>query len=174
VAKLHNFLNLPGDHTELNLDLAISDLVRHELQHATRGWVRRVNPLSARCTGWHAGPTKTKRRASRRKRPPPSSQLHRAFQRDFEQQTAAVARLSALEGEAAALRERAGGAEAVQAAEVERLRAQDDVVPEIQAELARLTEALACAEREIWERGSDRDDADRAALLKRGPGAAPA
>jgi hypothetical protein len=52
-------------------------------------------------------------------------QLHRAFQRDFEEQTAAVARLSALEGEAAALRERAGGAEAVQA-EVERLRAQLD------------------------------------------------
>ena len=47
--------------------------VRREIATTTRGWARRVSPLSARCTGWHAGPTKTKRRASRRKRSPPSS-----------------------------------------------------------------------------------------------------
>src|SRR6266542_5664861 len=125
LAKLRNFLDLPEDRAEFNLDLAISDLVHQEFRHddarlseASQPLIRSVYKLARRAEIDPAARQQVQTIAAQFVT---FQQLQGVFQRDFEQHAAAAARLPELEKEAAALRERAEAAEAV-VAESTRLR----------------------------------------------------
>jgi hypothetical protein len=151
LAKLRNFLDL-DERAEFNLDLAISDLVRHEFRHddprlveASQPLVRSLYKLARRAD---QDPTAREQAQTIAIQFVTFQQLQGALHRDFERQATTVARVSALEEEAAALRERAAAADAV-LAEVERQRAQlGDLLRERDEAATALASARAEAEEE--------------------------
>ncbi len=166
LTKLRNFLDLPEDWAEFDLDLSIAGLVRHELRHddarlseASQPLIRSVYKLARRAEHDTAAREQAQTIAAQFVT---FQQLQGAFQRDFEQQAAAAARLPALEEEAVALHERAAAAEALEA-EVDRQRAQladlarerDETAAALasaRAEIEDLRNAVALSEREADER----------------------
>src|SRR5260370_29803578 len=144
LAKLRNFLDLPEDRTEFDLDLTVSDLVHHELRHddprlseASQPLIRSVYKLARRADQDPAARAQLQTIAAQFLT---FQQLQGAFQRDFEQAAASAANLPVLEQEAAA--RRASLAEAERRAQIEAVRG------EAQASAAQAAEAVAEIERQ--------------------------
>jgi hypothetical protein len=169
LVKLRNFLDLSEDRTEFDLDLTVSDLVRHELRHddarlseASQPLIRSVYQLARRADHDPAARAQLQTIGAQFVT---FQQLQGAFQRDFEEQAAAAARLPALEEEAAALRaslsEREAAAEQAQAeiphlrellADAERWASdREATVAGAQTEMTGLREALAQSGRQVAE-----------------------
>jgi hypothetical protein len=155
LAKLRNFLDLPEDRTEFDLDLAISDLVHHEFRHddarlseASQPLIRSVYKLARRADHDPAARAQLQTIAAQFNT---FQQLQGAFQRDFEQQAAAAARLPELEEEAAALRARVAAAEAAREDAERWAKDREATVAWMQTEMAGLREALVEAERRAEE-----------------------
>jgi hypothetical protein len=142
LAKLRNFLDLPEDRTEFDLDLTVSDLVHHELRHddprlseASQPLIRSVYKLARRADQDPAARAQLQTIAAQFLT---FQRLQGAFQRDFEQAAASAAKLPVLEQEAAALR-----------ASLQERDAQIEAVRgEAQASAAQAAEALAEIERQ--------------------------
>jgi hypothetical protein len=142
LAKLRNFLDLPEDRTELDLDLAVAHIVRHELRHddpriseARQPLIRSMYKLACRADHDPAAREDAQTLSAQFLT---FQQLQGAFQRDFEQAAAGAAKLSLLEQEAAALR-----------ASLQERDAQIETVRgEAQASAAQAAEALAEIERQ--------------------------
>jgi hypothetical protein len=154
LAKLRNFLDMPEDLSELDLDFAVAQLVRHDLRHddprigeARQSLIRSVYKLARLADHDTAARGEAQKISAQFVT---FQRLHAWLHREFEQAAAGAAELRVQEQVATEAEEMAGLREALATAE---RRAQGaEAVPEIRAELTRLSDALARAQQEVWER----------------------
>jgi hypothetical protein len=145
---------MPEDLSELDLDFAVAQLVRHDLRHddpligeARQSLIRSVYKLARLADHDTAARGEAQKISAQFVT---FQRLHAWLHREFEQAAAGAAELRVQEQVATEAEEMAGLREALATAE---RRAQGaEAVPEIRAELTRLSDALARAQQEVWER----------------------